>query len=575
MKNILWICTAFLTCIMPAGCSEDETPSFGGIYGIVSDVKTGEPLRAAEIILSPGNLSTITGQSGHFEFNDLEAGQYKMQVSADGYLTNTRQITVVPGQNASGDISLTEESLSAKIRLSTSSLNFGSEHSSLNFSIHNIGNAGIVNWHITDIEPWLTVSPIRGETDMGKSSVVVVTIDRSLIESEKTSTIVVVAEGESFPVVITARPGSDYSFSVTPDQLAFATDETIKKLTLRNDNYNGTLDWNISGDYPDWLASVYPSGGALRQGESATVTVTVDRNLIASKVSATLCINAGEKVIPVIVSCDYSQSPSTPYTEISPDASIDFGKTKTTATVTMKAYYAAVEYTADFEGYAPYMSLNKTKGTLSDYQLTQRAETLTLTADRSKMYSDTEDCTLVITAGNDTYRLRITVSKESSSGGGGGGGGGGGSVDEDYSSATITQCDSRIKAQIVSCKRSGSSVVFTYTLTNNGLGTVNDFRIYPPSSLSVIQGGTRSMITDNLGNEYPYPTMTFRTGSTTGVNILNASFPDGMACNGTVTLKDVPVSASKITALIGVYAYPGSTYNLANTGIRFKNVPIY
>lgn len=573
MKKILYL-TVFLFGAVAAGCSEDETPMFGSIYGIVSDSKTGEPLRAAEIVLSPGNLSTITGQSGHFEFVDLEAGQYKIQVSANGYTTNTRQIKVVPGQKSSGDISLTEESLSAKIRLSTSSLNFGSEHSSLNFSIHNIGNAGLVNWHITDIEPWLAVSPMRGETDMGKSSVVVVTIDRTLIESEKTTTMVVMADGESFPVVITAKPGADYSFSVTPDQLSFATDETIKKLTLRNDNYNGTLDWNITGDYPDWLASVYPSGGALRQGESATVTVTVDRNLIASKVSATLYVNAGEKVIPVIVSCDYSQSPSTPYTEISPDASIDFGKTKTTATVTMKAHYAAVEYTADFEGYAPYMSLNKTKGTLSDYQVTQRDETLTLTVDRSKMYSDTEDCTLVIWAGNDTYRLRITVSRESSSGGGGGDGGGG-STDEDYSSASITQCDSRIKAEIVSCKRSGSSVVFNYTLTNNGLGTVNDFRIYPPSSLSVIQGGTRSMITDNLGNEYAYPTMTFRSSSTTGVNILNGSFPDGMTCSCSVTLKDVPATATKITALIGVYAYPGSTYNLANTGIRFKNVPIY
>ena len=151
----------------------------------------------------------------------------------------------------------------------------------------------------------------------------------------------------------------------------------------------------------------------------------------------------------------------------------------------------------------------------------------------------------------------------------------GGDEVEDYSSAAITSCDYRVKAEIVSCKRSGSSVIFTYTLTNDGLGNVNDWRIYPPSSGSLISGGTRSVITDDQGNEYPYPTMTFRTQSTTGYNPISDSFPEDVPCKGTVTIKDVPATVKKLTALIGVYAYPNSVYNMSDSKVVFKNVPIY
>ena len=110
---------------------------------------------------------------------------------------------------------------------------------------------------------------------------------------------------------------------------------------------------------------------------------------------------------------------------------------------------------------------------------------------------------------------------------------------------------------------------------NNGLGDVNDWRIYPPSSMSVISGGTRSLITDNEGNEYPYPVMTFRSKSTTGVNVMTTSFPEDLPCKGTVTINDVPNSVKSITALIGVYAYPNSQYNMSESKVIFKNVPIY
>ena len=371
MKRIVQFAVCLLIGCISAGCSEDETPGFGSIYGIVTDAKSSQPVYGATVVLSPGNHSTTTGVDGHYEFVDLEPGQYKIQVQASGYQVNSSQIQVHAGGQAIGDITVSPVDEISGIQLSTSTLNFDTNYTELTFSIHNTGNAGTVSWYINGINvSWLTVSPQQGETAMGKSSEVKVLINRTSITTSQSTTIIVNAAGGSQPVTI-----------------------------------------------------------------------------------------------------------------------------------------------------------------------------------------------LVSTAGE--------------SGGNEGGSEGGSDEPEDYSSATITSCDDRVKAEIVSCKWSGTSVIFTYTLTNNGLGDVNDWRIYPPSAMSVIQGGTKSVITDNEGNEYPYPTMTFRTASTSGSNIMTTSFPGDVPCKGTVTIKNVPSSVKTITAQIGVYAYPNSQYNMADSKVVFKQVPIY
>lgn len=374
-KILTFIALLVFGCAL-AGCSEDETPGFGSIYGVVSDANTGQPVYGARVTLSPGNFSTSTGSDGHYEFVDLAPGQYKIQAQATDYQTNSSQILVNAGSQTIGDIALTPVGEITGIQLSTSTLNFDTNYSELTFTLRNIGNTGTVSWHISGINvSWLTISPQQGETAMGKSSEIKVMIDRTGITSSQSTSFIVNAAGGSQSIVV--------------------------------------------------LVSTESDGG-------------------------------GNEV------------------------------------------------------------------------------------------DDDED-------GND----------------------GNGDTAEDYSSATITSCDYRVDAEIVSCKRSGSSVVFTYTLTNNGLGDVNDWRIVPPSASSVIQGGTRSLITDNEGNEYPYPTMTFRSASTSGSNIITTGFPEGPACKGTVVIPDVPTSAKTITAIIGVYAYPNSQYNMSDSKVTFENVPIY
>lgn len=63
MKKILFSVFCMILGISICGCSEDETPGFGSIYGIVTDAETSQPVYGASVILSPGNLSTLTGRT--------------------------------------------------------------------------------------------------------------------------------------------------------------------------------------------------------------------------------------------------------------------------------------------------------------------------------------------------------------------------------------------------------------------------------------------------------------------------------------------------------------------------------
>lgn len=370
MKKILFSVFCMILGISICGCSEDETPGFGSIYGIVTDAETSQPVYGASVILSPGNLSTLTGQDGHYEFVDLEPGQYKVQVQANGYQQNVRQIQVNAGGSATGDMTLDPVSELSNLTLSSNTLDFDTGYNELTLTLTNTGNAGNLSWNVSGLNvAWLTIQPAQGEIAMGKSAEIKVLIDRSQITASQSTSFIINAAGGS---------------------------QSVRVLVSTQGESGG----NEGGD----------------EGET-----------------------------------------------------------------------------------------------------------------------------------------------------------GGG----DYSSAEVMSCDSRIEAAIVSCKRSGSAVVFTYTLKNTGLGLVNDFRIYHPEApnANIIDEST-SLFYDAEGNEYSDCIMTFRDESESAYNI-TASFPENIACKGTVTIKNVPADVDEINVALSVLAYPNSEYNLAGTMITFEKVPVY
>lgn len=361
-------------------CSEEEpTSMLGRIYGIVSDQETGEPIRGVSVTLSPSNLTTVTGSDGHYEFIDVEPGQYKIHCQASGYLSNSKSVVVTAGASSTADVMLASEQAIPGIQLSTNTLNFGKQYSELTLTISNIGTAGSIDWSITGItKAWLNVTPASGRIDMGGSAVVKVMVDRDAITQDETTFITFVAGGNSQTIMVSVETTLDDSGNI-------------------GGNDGGSTDGDDGGDV----------------------------------------------------------------------------------------------------------------------------------------------------------------------------------VIEDYSSASVESGDYRIVADIVSCRRSGSTVTFTYTLRNEGLGSLNDFRIYTTNSNSLINGAYRTVITDDNFNNYIESSYTFNGQSTSQSYVLVASFPEMVNCKGTVVVKNFDRSAQKLSVILGVWAYDIYPDALADPRIYFEDVPVY
>ena len=376
MKKTMKLLSFFLSVLfITAACDkEDEYNVFGGVYGKISSAETKAAISGAQVMLSPGNITAVTGSDGSYEFTDLEPGQYRLSVNASGYAEYSRQVSIVSGESIICDMQLTSEKSVSNVSLSTKSLQFGTTYNERELVINNIGNSTI-SWQITNITvDWLKVSPSMGSTYVGKSSTVKVMIDRSKI----------------------------------------------------------TKDVNTS-------FNVDAAGGS----QSVQVFVT-------HKAS----------------------------------------------------------------------SGNEGEGT-----------------------DEPED------DGNVTG--------------------------EDYSSASVSSGDSRIEAEIVSCKRSGSSVTLTYTLRNVSLGAINDFRIYTTNSNSLIMGGYRTIITDDNYTNYITSNYTFNGVSQNQNYVLTSTFPERVKCQGTVVVKNFDASADELTVILGIWPYDLYPESLADPRIYFENVPIY
>lgn len=105
MKKILLLCLMALPLFV--SCSKEENDSFGTLYGVVSDVKTGSPLDNVTVTLSPGGTTKLTGSDGLFEFTELTPQQYTITVQKSGYQTNRKDIMAIVGEKITANISMT------------------------------------------------------------------------------------------------------------------------------------------------------------------------------------------------------------------------------------------------------------------------------------------------------------------------------------------------------------------------------------------------------------------------------------------------------------------------------------
>lgn len=548
--KLLILFSIFAFCI--SACTTDEVVSvYGDVYGTITDAKTGNPVYNAEVILSPGNMTTVSGSNGHYEFKSLDAGQYKIGIEADGYEYNSRQVTIVPGENVVCDFILTPVPQVQKLKIEPSSLDFGTTQTEMAVIITNEGTVE-TDWSINfGNNNWVSAAPKAGRISSGKTQSIVFAVNRDLLPEQKSIIVNLAAFGNSYPISVSCSPKQTKGELVLESSsIDFGEDSSEKTLKLKNIG-DGSLIWTISNISAECLA-VSDTTGAIEPGGSKVVKIILDRTKLALDLTTSFVVSDGTKDQTVNVAA--KKKVSIAEMKVSVDV-IDFGEE-----ATLKSFVINNIGTADLN----WNISNNTESCLefsstSGIVHPNESVSVNIILDRQIMPQNL-NITINVTDGTKAHPINIKGVKVTV---------------EDYTSATITSCDNRITAEIISCKRNVNTVTLTYRLTNIGVGTINDWRIYTPNSMSLIMGGYRSVVYDDLGNEYGYPVFTFRTATASGSNWIGTTFPAEVPCTGTVKITDVPANATKMNVMLGVFAYPLSSYNLADNRIWFKNVPIY
>lgn len=196
MKRLLCFLQAF---IIAVACTQPvEEEKYGEIAGIVYDNNVGEPISVAQVKLSPGGNSTVTGTDGSFSFTNIQPGSYTISVTKKGYSDGTNTVTVVAGRRAECNILINR--IPAFVTADKNELDFG-DNTTLTSLSFNIVNSSYENlsWHIdydkSSSSFIAEISPESGTIQYGKTAAIVVKIDREKLKAgENVSTIVVVSD---------------------------------------------------------------------------------------------------------------------------------------------------------------------------------------------------------------------------------------------------------------------------------------------------------------------------------------------------------------------------------------------
>ena len=106
MKRILKLLFPVILLTAMFSCKPSAYDTFGSIYGVVTDMDTAEPIVNAIVVLSPGGTSLMTAENGRYEYQALEPQQYTITVQKNGYSTNRKSVTVVPGEKTEANLRL-------------------------------------------------------------------------------------------------------------------------------------------------------------------------------------------------------------------------------------------------------------------------------------------------------------------------------------------------------------------------------------------------------------------------------------------------------------------------------------
>ncbi len=383
----------FCTCI-------PKEEAIGSIYGTVLDKESGDPVRNAEITLTPGSKTTVVGSNGSFEFIDLEAGQYTVAVEAAGYDRNSKKVMVYEGTCTTCDFHLAKTKISQVLEVTPSSLDFGTTQTQMSVTISNKGDKE-TEWTL-DLgnAKWLSASPLSGRIGAEKSQTIVFEVDRSLVSKETSAVVSLAAFGNSYPITVAcAVKQSKAEMSIEPGVLDFGEEETSKSFTISNTG-DADLAWNVK-NLKETCLTLSESEGNLKPGTNKVVQVGLDREKMTSDLNTSFVITDGSTDKEIQVKATHKvksaeMSLSTSY--------IDFGENETTRTFTISNTGNADLDWSLLNTDIPFLSFSSKSGVLTPGS----SKTITIRLDRNTM-TESIDATILASDGTNEFSIRIVA----------------------------------------------------------------------------------------------------------------------------------------------------------------------
>jgi hypothetical protein len=333
----------FSTLIILQSC-KDEDPLVvqGNIEGNIVDSETQENISGVNVTIVSNSSTTfaeqskLTGGDGKFSFKDLEAGNYKLTFSKEGYESNSKNIALAAGQTSSSDVSL--KPIKSAISVTPTLLDFGQNTNILPVEIRNTGK-GELNWSITEDLDWLSVNPVSGKTTTEPASVSV-TVDRNLITGDsKIGSFVVNSNGGSVIVNITVGKAGPI-LSVTPATLDFGEVEIEKSLNVSNVGVS-TLTFEAT-TAQSWMT--LEGAKSSTTTDIKTIKVKIDRTgLTTGEYAGNIIINSNSNSLTIPVTMSVMQ-PTTPSLLNGTASAISHQAAQVSATITSLGSSAVTQH---------------------------------------------------------------------------------------------------------------------------------------------------------------------------------------------------------------------------------------
>ena len=147
-----------LLAISVSSCKQEEPVYiYGNIAGKVTEEGTNLPIEGATVELNGVEQSVKTGSSGMFKFETLPADNYTIYVSKEGFVADSKTITVVAKQTSQSDFSLVKN----LPVVSPTELVLSTNMTSASLELKNT-RSGEMNYTIQVSKPWIKVSPMNG-----------------------------------------------------------------------------------------------------------------------------------------------------------------------------------------------------------------------------------------------------------------------------------------------------------------------------------------------------------------------------------------------------------------------------